>query len=96
MSELYDVEIKTPNKMFNVKGKMARSPVKFTIEEKHIKRIKMEVEIQGILDYTIKPHETENYVIPEKYKTKIDESIGEELVVDETKEKSILESLLNW
>ena len=90
----YKVEIFTPGKMFEIKGKLIRSPVHFIINETQLTKIKMEIELQGILEYKITPYSKELY-----YKTKkeneIEEAIGEEIKVENlNKPDTILESLL--
>jgi len=98
MNELYDVEVLTPNKIFVVKGKAVRSPVKFTVDENNLKRVKMGIIQQGILNYSIKLHYNESDDIPEEYIQKMKESIGNEVKVEDLenveKENTILNSLL--
>lgn len=98
MRELYNVEVFTPNKMFNIKGKLVRSPVKFIVDEDELVKIKMQIEIQGVLNYDINPQNAGlNKIIPKNKENElIEETILDEEVEVENfnKEETILDSLL--
>jgi len=91
----YKVEIFTPGKMIEIKGKLIRSPVEFVVDEVKLVRVKMEIELQGILDYKISPYSKELESLLARNKDEIEESIGEEIKVeDSNKPETTLESLL--
>ena len=91
----YKVEIFTPGKIFDIKGKLIRSPVEFIVNENELSRIKMEIEIQGILKYKITPYSKELDFKPSKNENEIEEVMGEEIeVINNSKTETILESLL--
>jgi hypothetical protein len=93
MNNEYKVEIFTPGKIFDIKGKLIRSPVEFIVNENELSRIKMEIEIQGILKYKITPYSKELDFKPSK--NEIEEVMGEEIEVrNNSKTETILESLL--
>ena len=93
MNNEYKVEIFTPGKIFDIKGKLIRSPVEFIVNENELSRIKMEIEIQGILKYKITPYSKELDFKPSK--NEIEEVMGEEIeVINNSKTETILESLL--
>jgi len=47
------IRIKTPNKIFNVKGKQIRSPFEVVIKEKDLDFYKMNISMNSIDGYTI-------------------------------------------
>ena len=49
----YKVKINVRNKMFDINGKLVRTPVEFISSEKKIGYIKSKLRAEGILDYSI-------------------------------------------
>lgn len=53
-NQMYEVEIKTTSRIFNVRGKPIRSPFKAIVDLSEAKRIENEVKSLGLSDYSIR------------------------------------------
>ena len=65
----YIVEIKTPNRIFSINGKLTRSPFRAIIHESELSKIKAKIHSDGVADYTINEYDNSN--ITKNKETKI-------------------------
>jgi len=97
---MYILEVKTPGKLLNHRGRTIRTPAKFDITEKEIKNFKMVLRQVGAEDYSIRSKEVDKekneykeISIPEP-KEVTHEVIVEEIMDDEEETKSVLDQLI--
>jgi len=55
---LFEIEVRSPNKIFVISGKPVRSPFKLTVGDEEAKRIITSIKSLGLLDYSVVEVET--------------------------------------
>lgn len=88
----YNVIIKTPNRMFSVKGILVRTPAKWIADEDEIKNIRLKITSEGIENFSIEeidPDKKEEAVVDEKI-----EEVTEDIIEDQVEPTSTLEKLM--
>jgi len=51
----YQIDIRTPNKIFYVKGRPVRTPAQWVATEEDLKNIELKIRTDAVSDYTIEP-----------------------------------------
>lgn len=89
----YKVEIRTPNRMFTVKGIQVRTPASWIVNESELGNVKLKIESEAIDKYSIEEYDPSKQVKPKKA-VKAKTTAAKPVVAEETKEpKTTLEKL---
>ena len=53
----YQIDIRTPNKIFYVKGRPVRTPAQWVTTEEDLKNIELKIRTDAVSDYSIEPYQ---------------------------------------
>lgn len=95
----YILDVKTPNKLLSHKGRLIRTPAKFTLTEKEVKLFRVMLHQVGGDDYSIRSKDEVDKEFSLNNKFVPIEEIQEEVVIeeltdDENETRSVLDQLV--
>lgn len=98
-SEMYILEVKSPNKLLTHKGRSVRTPANFTITKAEIKMFEVMLRQVGAEDYSIRSKDEVDKELALQQKSVPVEEIQEEVIIeemldDEDETRSVLDQLV--
>lgn len=100
-SEMYILDVKTPNKLLTHRGRTVRTPAKFPVTESELKTLKVMLRQVGAEEFTIRSKEEVDREIQERKELEAievpevhQEVIIEELMDNEEETRSVLDKLI--
>jgi hypothetical protein len=99
--EMYILDVKTPGKLLDHRGKTIRTPAQFIIKENELKKFKMVFHQLGVTEYSIRSKEEVDKEIASRQSEDVitispkeQEVIIEEIMDSEEETKSVLDQLI--
>jgi len=91
MSDKFELNIKTPNRMIFVHGKLSRTPLKTVVTKEVLEALKVKMAAEGILNFSIKEYSPPKPAEPKPIEKPVVEK--KTAVKKKTAPKSTLEKL---